>query len=115
MTRDAQNPPVTCSCGRVADPYEEEVDIGVGVQRFLAGWECAEHGGICGVCFSCGVADRPDYTHQAWCREHPGKTITAESFEAETDKMRDDLLKRFTAAPTHPLCALSYPSPRNSK
>jgi hypothetical protein len=92
------NLPVTCSCGREADPVYEEVDIGVGVQSFHAGWECAEHGGICGVCGSCGVADSVGYTHQSWCREHPNETITAETFEAETDKLRDDVLARFKAA-----------------
>lgn len=97
MSDRKPNPPVTCSCGREADPYYEEVDIGVGVQRFLTGWECYEHGGICGTCNGCGVADRPGYTHGSWCPEHPGETITAESFDAETDKIADRVAARFTA------------------
>jgi len=89
------NPPVTCSCGKAAEPSYEEVDIGVGVQRFQTGWECPEHGGICGVCSGCGVADRPGYKHAAWCPEHPGETMTVEEFEAETDKIRDQVIARF--------------------
>ncbi len=90
------NDPVTCACGKKAEPSYEEVDIGVGTQRFLVGWECLEHGGICGVCVSCGVADKIGYTHQSWCREHPGEAITIESFEAVTDKLRDAVIARFT-------------------
>jgi hypothetical protein len=89
------NPPVVCSCGREAEPYYEEVDIGVGVQLFLTGWECHEHGGICGVCNSCGVADRIGYAHRTWCREHPGEIITEKSFAAETDALRDSVVERF--------------------
>ena len=69
MDKEKPNPPVTCSCGREADPCYEEVDIGVGVQRFLNGWECYEHGGICGTCNGCGVADRVGCTHRSWCPE----------------------------------------------
>ena len=87
--------PVTCACGREADPYYEEVDVGVGVQRFLAGWECPEHGGICGVCGSCRVADRVGYTHRSWCGEHPGEVITADAFEARTDEITDAVVLRF--------------------
>jgi hypothetical protein len=95
MARDKMNPPVICPCGREADPYYEEVDIGVGVQRFHAGWECYEHGGLCGVCGSCGIAERPGYTHQSWCREHPSESITPEAFDAETDRLRDVVVERF--------------------
>ena len=97
MTERWAEPKVICSCGREADPYYEEVDIGVGIQRHLAGWECHEHGGICGVCVSCGVADRIGLTHRSWCNEHPGETITREDFEEVTDKIRDDIVKRFIA------------------
>lgn len=86
---------VTCHCGREADPVYEEVDIGVGVQEFLVAWECPEHGGVCGVCFGCGIPDRVGQTHESWCGQHPSVTITAESFEAETDKIRDGVLARF--------------------
>ena len=89
------NPPVTCACGKAAVPFFEEVDIGVGVQKFQTGWECPEHGGICGVCRGCNVADRIGYTHEARCAEHPGETITVEAFEAETDKLRDQVVARF--------------------
>jgi hypothetical protein len=91
------NPPVKCSCGREAEPFEEEVDIGVGIQKFLTGWQCSEHGGICGVCGQCGVAEKIGYTHASWCSEKPGLTITAESFEAETDKLVEKVVERFGA------------------
>ena len=89
------NPTVTCACGAVAEPFEEEVDIGVGIQRFLTGWQCPDHGGICGVCYGCGTAEKIGYTHELWCKEHPGVTITAESFEAETDKIVEKVVDRF--------------------
>jgi hypothetical protein len=98
MALDKTNPPVTCSCGREADPYYEEVDIGVGVQRFLAGWECYEHGGICSVCSSCGIADRPGYTHRSWCSDHPSEIITPDAFDAETDKLRNAVVAGFAGA-----------------
>ena len=53
------NPTVTCACGAIAEPFEEEVDIGVG---------------ICGVCYGCGTAEKIGYTHELWCKEHPGVT-----------------------------------------
>ena len=74
------NPTVTCACGAIAEPFEEEVDIGVG---------------ICGVCYGCGTAEKIGYTHELWCKEHPGVTITAESFEAETDKIVEKVVERF--------------------
>ena len=89
------NPTVTCACGAVAEPFAEEVDIGVGIQRFLTGWQCPDHGGICGVCYGCGTAEKIGYTHELWCKEHPGVTITAESFEAETDKIVEKVVERF--------------------
>lgn len=93
--RAQPNPLVKCSCGRTADPSFDEVDIGVGVQQFQIGWECSEHGGICGVCYSCGVAERVGYTHESWCQEHPNITITAEAFDAETDRLRDAVVAKF--------------------
>jgi hypothetical protein len=93
------NPHVTCACGAEAAPTYEEVDIGVGVQRFLVGWECPEHGGICGVCSQCAVPDRPGYVHETWCRERPGETITAEAFEAETAQIAEKFVERFKVAP----------------
>lgn len=95
MAEDQPHTPVTCACGKEAEPVYEEVDIGVGIQQFLVAWECSEHGGICGVCPFCGVADRPGNKHQSWCGEHPGEAISLESFEAETDKLRDAVVSRF--------------------
>jgi hypothetical protein len=89
------NPLVTCSCGAEAEPYYEEVDIGVGVQQFMTGWQCPEHGGLCGVCGYCGIPDKIGYTHASWCSEYPDEVITAEAFEAETDKLADIVVKRF--------------------
>jgi hypothetical protein len=88
--------PVTCpTCGRDAEPVNEEVDIGVGIQTFLVAWECLEHGGICGVCWGCGIPDRVGETHASWCKDHPGEVITADSFEAETDKLVEKVVERF--------------------
>lgn len=86
---------VKCHCGREADPVYEEVDIGVGIQKFLVAWECPEHGGICGTCNGCGIPDRVGETHAKWCQEKPGVTITAESFDAETDKIANEVMARF--------------------
>ncbi len=42
----------------------EEVDIGVGIQRHVYGYECSECGQIA-VCISCGM---PDFLpHAKWC------------------------------------------------
>ena len=88
--------PVTCpTCGVVAEPVYEEVDIGVGIQRFHVAWECPEHGGICGVCYGCGIPDRVGETHNSWCFEKPGEAITLKSFEAETDKIAEKVVERF--------------------
>jgi len=89
--------PVTCTtCGREAEPVYEEVDIDVGIQRFLVAWECREHGGICGVCYGCGIPDRVGETHASWCKD-PGEVITAESFEAGTDRFVERVVERFGA------------------
>ena len=88
--------PVTCpTCSREAEPVYEEVDIGVGIQRCHVAWECCEHGGICGVCYGCGIPDRVGETHASWCSEKPGLTITADSFEAETDKLVEKVVEKF--------------------
>lgn len=89
------NSPVTCGCGREAEPCYEEVDIGVGVQKHLVGWECSHHGGICGVCAGCGVPDKIGYVHEPWCSESPGETITVDVFEVETNRLRDKVVERF--------------------
>lgn len=54
-----------------------------------------EHGGICGTCNGCGIPDRVGETHAKWCQEKPGVTITAESFDAETDKIANEVMARF--------------------
>lgn len=54
-------------CGKPLDPVHEEVDIEVGVQTFLTGYECPEHGGICGVCYGCNKPNLPRYEHYDWC------------------------------------------------
>lgn len=70
--------PIVCpDCGRPLDPVNEEVDIGVGVQTFLVAYECFEHGGICGVCFGCGVPHLDGFEHRSWCPETK-KTTCAE-------------------------------------
>ena len=94
--KDEAYKPVRCACGREADPCYEDVDIGVGVQRFLTGWECLEHGGICGVCGSCGVPDKVGYTHRSWCRDRPSEEITPELYEEATNKIADEVVRRFT-------------------
>lgn len=94
------NPRVVCPCGVEGEPTFEEVDIGVGVQQFQSGWECPLHGGLCGVCGSCGCADRPGHTHEKWCSERPGVAITIESFEAETDELANRVVDRFKARTT---------------
>jgi hypothetical protein len=46
----------------------DEVDIGVGVQKFVFGYECQQCGPIV-VCRSCGA---PDFQpHAKWCAEFP--------------------------------------------
>ena len=47
----------------------DEVDIGVGIQTFVTGWECEEHGTICGLCSGCGIACVDGAEHREWCPE----------------------------------------------
>ena len=52
-------------CGLEGEKLEEEVDIGVGVQKHLIGMECKNCGQMT-VCNSCGQWDYlPHYT---WCK-----------------------------------------------
>lgn len=54
------------SCQGSLQPIHEEVDIGVGVQKFLVGYECGECGGQLLVCNACGcVLDHEPHTQ--WC------------------------------------------------
>ena len=85
----------TCACGREDDPICEEVDIGVGPQRHLVAFEYPVHGGICGVAGCCGVLDRIGERHAVWRPTTPSKEITAESFDAETDKLAAKVVERF--------------------
>lgn len=85
----------TCACGREGVPVYDEVDIGVGVQKHLVAFECLIHGGICGVAGCCGVLDRIGERHAVWCPTTPSKEITAESFDAETDKLAAKVVERF--------------------
>lgn len=51
-----------------AEECAEEVDIGVGTQRFVYGYECV----ICGqlvVCRTCGGVDTD---HSTWCADVKG-------------------------------------------
>jgi len=44
---------------------EDEVDIGVGIQKHLIGWECEVCGHQIGACSFCG---HPDFEpHSKWC------------------------------------------------
>jgi hypothetical protein len=57
---------VTCPKCHIGGAYElfDEVDIGVGVQKHVYGYDCPLCGQI-GVCASCGALDfRP---HASWC------------------------------------------------
>ena len=75
--------PYRCpKCAHDLDVVYEEVDIGVGVQRFAVALECRNdacpQGGVCGLCFGCGALERVGSVHAAWCRDHPGETVTSE-------------------------------------
>jgi hypothetical protein len=61
-------PPLCPDCKRELDPVYEEVDIGVGVQTFLTGYECYEHGGICGVCNGCNAPQLEGHACRPWCK-----------------------------------------------
>ena len=43
----------------------EEVDIGVGVQKHLLGWECCECGLAIAACAQCGSPEGE--RHLSWC------------------------------------------------
>jgi len=43
---------------------EEEVDIGVGIQKFVVGWDCDQCGRLI-ACVSCGAALGTQ--HNKWC------------------------------------------------
>lgn len=68
-TSEAFSHPKCPDCGRELDVVNEEVDIGVGIQTFAVALECHEHGGICGLCYGCGVPQLDGYEHRPWCSE----------------------------------------------
>jgi hypothetical protein len=47
----------------IAEEIVEEVDIGVGIQRFVTGWAC----GDCGLIATCNGCGRPEPDHAKWC------------------------------------------------
>lgn len=54
-------------CGKEdADELANEVDIGVGIQKHIYGYECPDCGNI-SVCSSCGSLDFQP--HADWCDE----------------------------------------------
>lgn len=57
----------TCpKCGtHKLEEVVEEVDIGVGTQRHLIGFECLECGAAIACCSQCGVPDGE--SHASWC------------------------------------------------
>lgn len=58
-----------CNSHRLEE-VAEEVDIGVGVQRHVTGWECLECGSAIAACPHCG---RPEGEgHAAWCADALG-------------------------------------------
>lgn len=69
MTIPKYETPKCPICRRAGDVAYEEVDIGVGIQKFAIGWDCPEHGPICGACFGCGVPMVEGVEHYSWCRD----------------------------------------------
>ena len=51
----------------------EEVDIGVGIQRHVYGWDCVNCGQI-GICYKCGVPN--GIPHAKWCSDLNPPQIT---------------------------------------
>lgn len=47
----------------IAEEIGEDVDIGVGVQRFVTRWAC----GSCGLIAACNGCGRPNPDHAKWC------------------------------------------------
>lgn len=67
--------PFTCPVCRTpgATQVEEEVDIGVGIQKFVTGIECPK----CGQIPICAICGAPNNKHYKWC----------EALSASFDKM----------------------------
>ena len=57
---------MNCPCGNTEMiEITEDVDIGVGIQHHLLGWECPKCGSQFGLCYECGAADFME--HHKWC------------------------------------------------
>jgi hypothetical protein len=67
---------VTCPlCNqKLAEELCDEVDIGVGVQKHVFGYECEACGQI-GICSECGIPD--GLPHASFCRSKPPPTPPA--------------------------------------
>ena len=52
-------------CGLDCVVVTDEVDIGVGIQEHILGWDCS-HCGPISACNECGA---PDDNHHPWCKE----------------------------------------------
>ena len=61
---------MNCPVCKAPDVEEcaNEVDIGVGVQRFVWGYLCSKCGEI-PVCSDCGCCGNEPGDHFAWCRD----------------------------------------------
>ena len=61
-------------CGkRQATEQAEEVDIGVGIQRHVYGYECPD----CGLLVKCDNCGGIDNDHMKWCKE--GKWLSTDN------------------------------------
>ena len=59
---------VSCpECGAVTEATYDEVDVGVGIQRFLTGYDCPACGPVVGVCWGCGTAKVDGRACASWC------------------------------------------------
>lgn len=64
----AQNMSVLCPiCNALAEEVSEEIDIGVGVQKFVTGWECPQCGPIA-IRNCCGTVELAGHPHATWCQ-----------------------------------------------
>lgn len=55
-----------------AEELADEVDIGVGIQKHVYGYECLQCGQL-SVCPHCGVLEMENGSpHRAWCQDAPG-------------------------------------------
>lgn len=65
---------ITCPvCSTVLEPVYDDVDIGVGLQRFLAFYECSNCGQL-PICYGCHVVEAGDWKHETWCEANEKET-----------------------------------------